>query len=853
MLEFYVTKGQELKRLDHDVVSADTTDLKAQFDLTSDFTGTITVWWRRSDKPGSTWTSTLAADGTCTIPAEALSAATDNVMYGQHDHFVFVSISDTGRTTSSECEIRVNKSAFSTNATPGTGGSPTAYEELVEQFDELKADNQTFKDDMTQQQTEFESTVTENVDNIRYVVETETAPPIIDEASGAEITLDDSAYRQVRDLQLYGYSKQIQTTGAQILDASKIPASLNGITTTIDDDGYIVLNGTSTNIVFLPIPVSLGSGTQVYVSAGNPTADNNVFVRLSAASGEIIAGDLSLTIANATDAWTISKAATQFIIRVSMGVTLTNFRLRPMLSLGSSPLPWEPYSGGVASPSPDWPQPIKSVADEVNLYDCSGIDDVTAGGASIKNNGDGSFTISGNGNLSSQISTYVNFTHEETLNIIQPGYYTISGAQIGSPYILASIIYNNGESYLELNTKTISQLSNEISQEILDDETCYLRLGFYGASGQQILAQTVYPMLNSGTTALPWRPYGHNMTVESEVTNLLNFPDVESVVIDGVMWSCEGGVVSATGNATGQASTLYSDLSYIFPIKAGTYKISGANSKTYVIAKITSADDSIEYPSSKFTLDGTEKEVRIYVRAANTGVISSTIYPMINRGSSPLPWQPYVTPSSALITLTDSLRGIPVDSGGNYTDESGQQWIADYIYRRQTDGKWMLWRNCGSVVYDGSEDEGWRLDSNFTRYYSINKTGFQESTTARRRSMNSLFRLGTSGETTGGNNVYTITDTSSIYIALTHTETIEDLTALLAQKPMTLVGILATPTIEELPADVQAELNGLYTYSLHTDMWNNDGAYMNLKYVADTKTWINNKIAGLSTAMLNQN
>ena len=93
------------------------------------------------------------------------------------------------------------------------------------------------------------------------------------------------------------------------------------------------------------------------------------------------------------------------------------------------------------------------------------------------------------------------------------------------------------------------------------------------------------------------------------------------------------------------------------------------------------------------------------------------IYPMLNRGSTPLPWQPYVAPSSALITLTDSLRGIPVDSGGNYTDESGQQWIADYIYRRQTDGKWMLWRNCGEAEYDGSEDEAWTLSSNLAGRY----------------------------------------------------------------------------------------------------------------------------------------
>lgn len=153
MLEFNILKGQYLNRLDKNVVSADTTDLKAQFELTADFAGTITVWWRRSDV-SNTYTSTLAADGTCTIPAEAL-AATDRAVYGPYDHDVFVSISDTGRTTTNEYKLTVLRSAFSTNATPGTGGSPTAYEELVEQFDELKADNQTFKDDMTEQQTEL--------------------------------------------------------------------------------------------------------------------------------------------------------------------------------------------------------------------------------------------------------------------------------------------------------------------------------------------------------------------------------------------------------------------------------------------------------------------------------------------------------------------------------------------------------------------------------------------------------------------------------------------------------------------------------------------------------------------------
>lgn len=818
MLEFYVTKGQELKRLDHDVVSADTTDLKAQFDLTSDFTGTITVWWRRSDKPGSTWTSTLSGNQ-CTIPAEALSAATDNVMYGQYDHFIFVSISDTGRTTSSECEIRVNKSAFSTNATPGTGGSPTAYEELVEQFDELKADNQTFKDDMTQQQTEFESTVTENVDNIRYVVETETAPPIIDEASGAEITLDDSAYRQVRDLQLYGYSKQIQTTGAQILDASKIPASLNGITTTIDDDGYIVLNGTSTNIVFLPIPVSLGSGTQVYVSAGNPTADSNVFVRLSAASGEIIAGDLSLTIANATDAWTISKAATQFIIRVSMGVTLTNFRLRPMLSLGSSPLPWEPYSGGVASPSPDWPQPIHSVADEVNLLN-ENLFEYTAGDE-------------------------FKFIHVQTDAKSVTASSNISRQPGGSAYIyLASGNISSTDGVSTSNNGVYS--GRNVTVKPSDGYVTIL----YTLNNKILVDFSDYcVMVNAGDVALPWRPYGHNVMVESQGAQLIDLPKNFASSYGGIsLKGLSDGSFLYIGTASERDINIWmaggwASTDSVVNLRSGEYSAPKSEALFYNDSTFLNENDIITVPDGGMDITG------IRAPSAVTGTnYNKIIYPMLNRGSTPLPWQPYVAPSSALITLTDSLRGIPVDSGGNHTDESGQQWIADYIYRRQTDGKWMLWRNCGEAEYDGSEDEAWTLSSNLAGRYI---TSIENATTYANALSDNFINIKTSDwKKLGG---FVIEDLAGHSYFNTQISTLEAWKAWLSANPQNVVYQLATPTIEELPEDVQAELNGLYTYNLHTDMWNNDGAYMNLKYVADTKTWINNKIAGLSTAMLNQN
>lgn len=836
MLEFFVTKGQELKRRDHDVVSADTTDLKASFTLTEDFTGTITVWWRRSDKPGSTWTSTLSGNQ-CTIPAEALSAATDNVMYGEYDHFVFVSISDTGRTTSAECEIKVNKSSFSTNATPGTGGNPTAYEELVEQFDELKADNQTFKDNMTEQQETFENTVTENVDNIRYVVETETAPPIIEEASGAEITLEDSAYRQVRDLQLYGYSKQVQTTGAQLIKYPYLKSdgfTNNGITYTVSDDGTITANGTATDQslfcvasessgwrpsgeVFLSGCPSGGSPATYRIQLYNYNAEDAIAID----NGEGTAIDFT----NTDNSWNLC-------IRIASGYTANNLVFKPMLNAGTSALPWEPYSGGVASPSPDWPQPIHSVADDTNLLD---------------------------ERLFTQTGTAFRFIHIQT----DADSVTVSSntpiTSGGSAYIQA--IPGNVSSMEGITTRTNGVYAGQ--SRTISPADGYITIGYFlnGIGNENINFSDYWVMVNAGDTALPYHPYGHNVTVESAGANLINpYAPVSSAGMtdNDDTYSLNRGArnsavvaysieeykhvlrkysslqtrVRISSSVSGQ--TVYND---VYPDAYSTdVHIDPGASMSEKTSTISIKGDILEAPYANY---------RIYTTEDGTVTVAKDI--MVNAGDTPLPYVPYAAPSSALITLTDSLRGIPVASGGTYTDESGQQWIADYIYRRQTDGKWMVWRNCGAIVYDGSEDEAWSQSSNVSYRFIIRGS----TSPALSAAIASNFKVSTKGTTDVGQ--FVVNDGINSRYFNSNQNSLEAWKSWLAENPQTVVYQRYNPTVEELPDDVQAELNGLYTYNLHTDMWNSDGAYMNLKYVADTKKWINNKIAGLSTAMLNQN
>lgn len=61
---------------------------------------------------------------------------------------------------------------------------------------------------------------------------------------------------------------------------------------------------------------------------------------------------------------------------------------------------------------------------------------------------------------------------------------------------------------------------------------------------------------------------------------------------------------------------------------------------------------------------------------AGTVCNNLTFYPMITVPSMATEWEPYFAQT---IELPHTLHGIPVTSGGNYTDSDGQQWISDEV------------------------------------------------------------------------------------------------------------------------------------------------------------------------------
>ena len=70
------------------------------------------------------------------------------------------------------------------------------------------------------------------------------------------------------------------------------------------------------------------------------------------------------------------------------------------------------------------------------------------------------------------------------------------------------------------------------------------------------------------------------------------------------------------------------------------------------------------------------------------------------------------------------------------------------------------------------------------------------------------------------------------------------------ENPFTIVYPLEKPIVTELSSDEVQKILALHTNKLNTTIWNDQDAEMQITYVADTKTYIDNKMAELQALLL---
>lgn len=311
----------------------------------------------------------------------------------------------------------------------------------------------------------------------------------------------------------------------------------------------------------------------------------------------------------------------------------------------------------------------------------------------------------------------------------------------------------------------------------------------------------------------------------------------------GITFNLMNDGIHVNGKCTGSSwyTFIYSDT-----LQAGTYYINGikgaSNSRYQVV--LYKNDVIIGYiTTNNFKLVLKEKakiELLLYVYSGY-GTFNDLVLPyMICRNENDLYlYTPYQGQSLLNYTLQNPLYKL--------SD------VYDYIDFNR--GK--IVRNIGVITFDGSDDEDIRLsppDGSRRVYLYLFRNSILSIENINPYCKSNMFKftnLWTDG-VMSHNHLFYVSSTN-IYVSYNEITSLNDFKTWLNKNPITVYYQLATPTEEDIPAELLSQLKELQTYVTTTNvMFEASDVYpiVDLEYIADTKTYIDNKFKELAEVII---
>lgn len=322
------------------------------------------------------------------------------------------------------------------------------------------------------------------------------------------------------------------------------------------------------------------------------------------------------------------------------------------------------------------------------LFDANKIPSKSQGGATVVNNGDGSFTITGTGVLTETFYSEHIYSKDKTLQVLKPGKYNISKSDVYPR--CAFLLLGTG-----LNKEITSQtaIPIEITAEDLMVNDVHLVISIFGNKNSTIKPGTIKPMVwmkETIPTDSDWEPYtGGKPSPSPDYPQEIVNADIKSVTVKSAQmfdidnpssslgqWIITGNKISITNPTSGYLSlnyninvipnTLYTFYSIIFNdtpnvesmhVSISLLREDGTVIKDNVIILNNTS-------SGKFTTTEDTKSINIYFRNRTTGNGGYFKDTVLNKGSSVIPWQPYYNPQTISLTFTEPFRKV-----GDYADE----------------------------------------------------------------------------------------------------------------------------------------------------------------------------------------
>ena len=115
------------------------------------------------------------------------------------------------------------------------------------------------------------------------------------------------------------------------------------------------------------------------------------------------------------------------------------------------------------------------------------------GGATVTNNRDGTFSVSGNGTLTKIFNVSHEYSKEQTLSMLKAGKLHARASANVFPYP-SFVIFSNGQ-WTELNMDSTTEKTADITEEMLNSEDLKSRFRFFGKIDNAIKSGTVKIML----------------------------------------------------------------------------------------------------------------------------------------------------------------------------------------------------------------------------------------------------------------------------------------------------------------------------------------------------------------------
>ena len=331
--------------------------------------------------------------------------------------------------------------------------------------------------------------------------------------------------------------------------------------------------------------------------------------------------------------------------------------------------------------------------------------------------------------------------------------------------------------------------------------------------------------------------------------NLIPYPykDGTSKTMNGITYTVnEDGSILVNGTATDNSNFTLSASDEVVKLPKGWVSTSlgiGFGSDIVQIQNdifcdgvyLTTIQNQLEKSAKRFFETNVEfRGSRIKV-ASGVTVNNVLVYPVICCSENAIPYEPGAEKQTA--ALSHALPGIPVSSGGNYTDADGQRWICDEVDL----ARGVYVQRIGQITLDNSRTYYYNADTNGKEFFYT----AENNNVAAWETRMYCSHFPVIGDGVGMESDYWAQFSGSGGIRFRHKNLtlLGELSTWLLGNPVHVCYVLATPIETPLSEAEISAFKALHSNRPNTTILNDAGAHMAVSYVADTKTYIDNKIA----------